>query len=149
MIVIDSNVFIKLFKKEADYETAKEFLNYVLTHNIPLYAPDLFKYEVIGIAQKFGFEIPKIQTLITSYENSILSIEAPISKVWQSAISMIQEGHPKSGYPSIYDSVYHCFTLEKGFLFITADDRHIKKTKKFGGIVLLRDWKIILENKKL
>jgi len=148
MIVIDSNIFIKLFKEETDYEIAKEFLNYALIHEIPLCAPDLFKYEVMAIAQKFRVDISEVEKLIQSYEKVILSIESLSAKTWKSAISMIQDGHIKSGFPSIYDSVYHCLALEKDFIFLTADDRHLKKTTKYGGVVLLNEWRTLFEGKK-
>ena len=54
---------------------------------------------------------------------------------------MVRSGHPKSGFPSLYNSCYHALAIERDMTFITADKRHKTKTKVFGHILLLNEWK--------
>ena len=49
-------------------------------------------------------------------------------------------GHEKSGFPSIYDSIYHALAIHEKAVFLTADKRHYEKSKSFGHICLLKDW---------
>ena len=63
------------------------------------------------------------------------------NECWQTVEKMVRSGHPKSGFPSLYDSCYHALAIERDMTFITADKRHKAKTKTFGHILLLNEWK--------
>jgi predicted nucleic acid-binding protein len=55
------------------------------------------------------------------------------------AIDITQQGHPQSGYPSIYDSVFHAMAICNDATLVTADRRHYEKTKQLGHIIQLKD----------
>jgi predicted nucleic acid-binding protein len=140
-IVIDSNIFIKIFKEEPDSSQAKELLTYVLENNISIVAPQLMITETIDVCL-----YNKVATASTLYDffetlidESILT-PALTKEVLKIACDMTHYGHEKSGYPTINDCLYHAYALDMGIAFITADGRHKKKTEKYGHIVLLSNW---------
>ena len=53
---------------------------------------------------------------------------------------IVSDGQKNSGFPSLYDSVYHALAINNNCHFVTADKRHEAKTKQFGHIVLLDQW---------
>ncbi len=46
----------------------------------------------------------------------------------------------------MYDSIYHAMAINRHTTFVTADNRHIAKTKQLGSILLLNDWQTLFEN---
>ena len=64
---------------------------------------------------------------------------------WAVAQKISENGNLKSGYPAMYDSVYHAMAIEGRGNFITADKKHYVKAQSFGSIYLLEDWKEPLE----
>lgn len=59
---------------------------------------------------------------------------------------MARTGHDKSGYPSIYDSIYQSLAMQVEGVFLTADKKHFAKTKQFKHICLLKDWETIFDH---
>ena len=60
---------------------------------------------------------------------------------------MAENGHPKSGFPSVYDAAYHVMAISDGGVFVTADKKHVAKTRPFGHVCLLGDYlKLFLED---
>jgi len=55
----------------------------------------------------------------------------------KTAVQIISQGHAKSGYPSIYDALFHAMALCNEAVFVTADKRHYAKTEQRGSICLL------------
>jgi predicted nucleic acid-binding protein len=51
----------------------------------------------------------------------------------------ISTGHIKSGYPSIYDALFHAMALCNKAVFVTADKHHYAKTQILGNICLLSE----------
>jgi len=49
-------------------------------------------------------------------------------------------GNAKAGYPALQDSIYHALALEGGGTFVTADKKHLIKTKSFCAVQLLEEW---------
>lgn len=139
-IVPDSNIFIKLLVPEHDAEQAFQFCHACLEQNIRFIVPELFRYEVTQVAYSKGCAITTIIELLQSYEDNGLICQPPKPPTWIRAGQMIDAAHPKSGYPSMYDTIYHALAIEKKTVFITADKRHYEKCKSFGHIALLHDW---------
>lgn len=44
------------------------------------------------------------------------------------------------GRPSLQDCIYHAVALVEGGTFVTADERHVRKTAHHGSVALLREW---------
>ena len=51
--------------------------------------------------------------------------------------------HEKSGFPTIYDSIYHALAIQLDAVFLTADKKHYAKAKEYGHIKLLSEWETI------
>ena len=140
-VVLDSNVFAKLFLNEPGRDTAAALLNYLNQRGIVVLEPEIFRYEVVSIAAQNGLSPTLANDQVDRFVRSGTSLVTLAPEVWTMALKMTETGHGKSGYPSIYDSAYHCLALANDALFITADQRHIAKAQQFGHIVHLDDWR--------
>lgn len=143
MIVIDSNIFAKLFVEEADSWQARSFFKYCINNNIPLTAPTLFFYEVLQIGVYYNFPVGEIYDLINEYLKFDLNLLELNRQDWLEVEKMTQSWHYKSGFPSLYDSSYHIVAIARDSIFLTADKRHQSKTNQFGSIELLDKWEDI------
>ena len=139
-LVIDSNVFAKLFINEADSETAKSFFIHCVSEDVSLLAPSLFEYELLQIALYYNYPVSKVVDQLVLYQQFNLSLINPDKKVWLQSEVIVSSGHKNSGFPSLYDSVYHALAISNDCNFVTADKRHEAKTNQFGHIILLDQW---------
>lgn len=142
-LIVDANVIAKMFVEEDDSQQAIDFLRGCVAKNIQVQAPELVKYEIAQIALKKKYNIDDVMGLFEDNIETLVEICAPDRQVWKEAEKICQHGHVKSGYPSMYDSVYHAMAIIKDGTFITADKRHYEKAKSFGHISLLKDWESI------
>lgn len=140
IIIPDSNVFIKLLIPEKDSKQAFQLCEAAVKNSVDFLVPELFRYEVIQVVYGKKCEIGKILELIEAYEESSLTCKNPTITEWKKSTEIIESGHPKSGSPSMYDSIYHALAIENDGVFITADRRHFEKSKSFGHIAMLSDW---------
>lgn len=44
--------------------------------------------------------------------------------------------------PQLRDSIYHAMAIERGGTFITADRKHIEKTRYLGHAIALSEWRL-------
>lgn len=146
-LVIDSNIFIKVLQLEPDSQTAREFLSYCNQYHINLVAPILFRYEVANVCVKNKVDMTKILALLDIYLQHKLTLVEPNRDEWLLAEKICQNGHEKSGYPSMYDSIYHALAIQRNTIFVTADNRHLVKAKQHGSIILLNDWQTLFDDK--
>jgi len=140
MIVVDSNVFAKLFIDEADSQQAKDFFRYCVSQEVPLLAPSLFTYEILQIATYYRYSIQDALAMVEDYKAFNLTLVELKSEEWELVENMVQTGHQNSGYPSLYDSCYHALAINNDCMFLTADRRHAVKAESFGHLQLLNDW---------
>ncbi|WP_315040582.1 type II toxin-antitoxin system VapC family toxin [Faucicola mancuniensis] len=145
-LIVDANVLIKILQDEPDSEIAIDFLTYCNSHFIHFYAPTLFQYEVINVATKKKVALDDTLNLLNFYKSANLTLQEPSYDDWLLAEKICQNGNEKSGYPSMYDSIYHAMAINRHTTFVTADNRHIAKTKQLGSILLLNDWQTLFEN---
>ena len=143
MVVPDANVFAKLFHREADSNEARMFFKVCATTNTKQFVPELFKYEIAQITRNYQESLTKTLNVFFAHEQSILRVLPPDRETWLLAEKISHDGHEKSGYPSIYDSIYHAMAIKLDATFLTADKRHYAKTKQHGHIKLLEDWESI------
>ena len=134
--VIDSSVFNKLYLDEVDRDKAQQLFIQAAAGEVLLYAPDLFYLEVVNTAQRCGVPINKVVDLLES-QKYLLQIRAVSDDERKKAIQIIASGHIKSGYPSIYDALFHAMALCNGDIYVAAGKRHYAKTHKLGNICLL------------
>ena len=142
-VVIDSCVFNKIYVDEPDRGNALAFLEYARSQKIALIAPSLLLYEVLAVAARTPFGAPAAFELIQDFQNGGFELVEMDEKIIGQAIVIANRGHPKSGYPSLYDSTYHALAMVRGGLFLTSDAKHVAKAASFGSVVALRDWETV------
>ena len=136
--VIDSSVFNKLYLDEADRDKAQQLFIQAASDKVHLLAPDLLYLEVVNTAQRCGVPVDSVVELLES-QKYLLQMRAVSDDERKKAIQIIANGHAKSGYPSIYDALFHAMALCNEAVFVTADKRHYAKTQTLGSICLLSD----------
>ena len=140
-LIVDANVIGKLFLDEDDYPIARAFVGAVAQRRAKLFAPTILTTEVFGIAIHNGLDFNIPAQVLQQLEAATLTLIEPNTTLWQRAYAMAQTGNKKAGYPSLQDSLYHALAIETGGTFITADKRHLAKTKHLGHAVHLHDWR--------
>jgi predicted nucleic acid-binding protein len=144
VVVVDACVFNKLFLLETDRNQAVELIKYLTENDNRIIAPALMFYEILASAIYAKVDIAKVYALLEKQQKINLKLLEPDFTTLQTAKAITDAGHPKSGYPSFYDAIYHALAIENACKFVTADVRHYEKTKHLGYIVLLADWKKFL-----
>jgi predicted nucleic acid-binding protein len=146
ILVADSSVFNKLYLDEVDRDKAVYLFSLSASRITQLIAPTLLFYEVVHTSQSYGLPLKTIvQLLNRQTEKNLILIEPSLDHI-QKALEVIDTGHPKSGYPSIYDAIFHAIAIVEDTFLVTADKKHFAKTKNLGHILLLddvenlRDW---------
>lgn len=142
-IVLDANVIAKVFIDESDSNQAVDLMRYCIREKIAIIAPELLRYEIANILIKKQLPINKVMGFFEEQISHIIQYTNPSLQEWIKAEEIAQTGHEKSGYPSMYDSIYQSIAIERNALFITADKRHFSKTESFGHILKLEDWEVI------
>ena len=103
-----------------------------------LVAPKLLFYEVLSTAHYYKLPLDPIFDLLQSQIDVTLCLLDPTEAHIRQAFDISSKGHAKSGYPHIYDSIFHAIAIVEKGIFITADKKHFEKTKAFGHISLLK-----------
>ncbi len=141
MIVIDANIFNKLFLQEPDSDQALLFFDTAAAQDKRLIAPSLFRYEIWESARRNSFPLETINDLITLHEKHNFELIEPTTAHMLKAEEIASHGNKNSGFPSMYDSIYHAIAIVENGHFLTADRTHALKTGKFGNLTLLKGWK--------
>jgi predicted nucleic acid-binding protein len=134
--VIDSSVFNKLYLDEADRDKAQQLFIKAASGEVMLFAPDLLYLEVVNTAQRCGVPIDGVVELLEA-QRYLMQLRAVTNDERKQALQIIASGHDKSGYPSIYDAIFHAMALCNRAVLVTADKRHYAKTQMLGSINLL------------
>ena len=143
-IVIDACVFAKIFIKEPDREQAIALLRALADKDITIVVPQLFFYEIMSVAKYGNIDISHVLQILETYKKTNLQLLEPDLNTLKTAVAITDKGHPKSGYPSFYDAIYHAMALSLDCLFITADKRYYEKTRQLGKIAFLENWEKIV-----
>ncbi|MCK5871958.1 MAG: type II toxin-antitoxin system VapC family toxin [Methylococcales bacterium] len=136
--VVDSSVFNKLYLDEVDRDKAQQLFIQAASGQIMLLAPDLLYLEVINTAQRCDVPLKAVIELL-EVQKHLMKMRSVTDKERKKAVEIVADGHEKSGYPSIYDAIFHAMALCNQGIFITADKRHYAKTHALGGICLLSE----------
>ncbi len=136
--VIDSSIFNKLYLDEADRDKAQQLFIHAAADKAILLAPDLLFLEVVNTAQRCGVPINSVVDLLEA-QKYLLDMRAVNDAERKKAIQIMANGHIKSGYPSIYDALFHAMAICNNAIFVTADKRHFGKTQLLGSICLLSE----------
>lgn len=136
--VIDSSVFNKLYLDEPDRDKAQRFFVKAASAEITLLAPDLLYLEVVNTAQRCGIPLNVVVELLEA-QSYLMKMRAVTHAERKYALQIIRNGHDKSGYPSIYDAIFHAMAVCNDAILVTADQRHYAKTQALGNICLLSE----------
>ena len=128
---------------EADSEAARRFLHACATGKARILVPEHFMYELINVCQRLNIAIQNALELFETMQGSILTVVTPGHSAWLLAEKIANDGHEKSGFPSIYDSIYHSLAIESEAVFATADKRYYAKAEHHSRICLLENWESI------
>ena len=140
-LVLDTSVLVKLFLAEADRETVIHLFETAAMGEVRLIAPNLILYEALAVAQAYDV-VEQVAGLLFAQVGFTLHLLEPTAAQWQQALKIINKGHRKSGFPSIYDAMFHAIALEMDAIFLTADQRHYAKTHTLGNIALLQEFSL-------
>ena len=143
IIILDTNIAVKILHEEQDTEIAQCFLEECTINNVRILVPEHFLYELINVCQRLGVEVANALKFFDAMKGSILTIVTPDNPTWLLAETIAKEGNKKSGFPSMYDSIYHATAIKLNTVFLTADKKHHAKTQHYGHIKLLEDWESI------
>ncbi len=136
-IVIDACVFSALLHKEAYSDAARQTIRQLVEDDYSLIVPDLFLYELLSVAKHKRADVSATLRFFRFFTASSLKVVALSDEIAIEASRISDQGHPKSGFPSIYDSVYHALAILLDTDFITADKKHYLKTQHLGHIRLI------------
>lgn len=137
--IIDANIAVKLLFEEQDSDIAHAFFVSVIQEDHRLFVPDHFLYELMNVSLRLKLEAKDVLELFQRLQSMSLTVVTPQSSIWLLAEKICKDGHPKSGFPSIYDSIYHALAIELEGIFVTADKRHFEKTKHWQHMKLLSE----------
>ncbi|ANT48800.1 type II toxin-antitoxin system VapC family toxin [Mesorhizobium amorphae] len=141
MIVVDASVFVKLLKQEEDSKAARDLTDRMLEEGQGYLAPSIALYETLSAALHVELPLATVGQLFEQFRELGLAIEDPTVEELATAEKIATSSKGGNGYPTLFDSIYHAMAIERGGTFVTADQRHFAKTKEFGSVVLLADWK--------
>lgn len=141
IIVLDANILIKILHQEHDTDEANGLLQACTKRQVTVLVPEHFFYEVTNVCNHLDIEIARVLDLYEALKSSILTVAAPQRDTWLLAEKIAGQGHRKSGFPSMYDSIYHALAIHAEGVFVTADKRHFEKAQSFEHICQLKDWR--------
>lgn len=142
MIVVDASVFNKLYLDEHDSNQARDLFTAVLERGIEVTAPQLLTYEVLATALHYGVTFKVVLDILGALRAAGMRLVEPDLAVLERAQTMASSGIKRSDCPQLQDCIYHALAIETGGVFLTADEKHFNKTKHYGNIALLRDYRI-------
>ena len=140
-IILDASIAVKILHTEPDSENARELLEKCILENREILVPEHFLYEVMNVCQRLSIEAINALTLFDAMKESIVTVMTPQRETWLLAEKISRAGHQKSGFPTMYDSIYHALAVETNGIFVTSDQRHFAKTQHFYHICLLKHWR--------
>jgi predicted nucleic acid-binding protein len=145
--VVDSSVIAKLFLAEEERDKAQALLQQAIDGKAVLRCPALMLYEVTNVFIIQGIEVDaikhnlaKLQGLI---DHGILAIIAPTVAHLEKTVELAATDTGGLGHISSYDAVFHALALQEGGIFITADKKHVQRTRSlFGAVMALADFPV-------
>jgi predicted nucleic acid-binding protein len=141
-LVLDANIYVKLFKKEADTEQVRDLIATILRDKRKILAPSIVINETVRTLEVHNIDISQACRFFNALIESSLEIVEVSSDLINATLDITKQGHQKSGYPTFSDSMYQAIAIQRQALFITADKRHYEKTKHLGNIDLLNSSKL-------
>lgn len=140
-LVLDASILVKLFRREEDSGIAKAAITSWAERQRQLLAPHLVVYETLSVAlhYKVPFGIPL--GLIADLRRTGLRLVHPTMQELKRAEAIARlRPQPQARPPQLRDSIYHAMAIERGGTFVTADLKHVEKTRHLGNVLALTEW---------
>ena len=137
--MLDASVILKWLlqdpAREADTARASGLVESIILNQVEILQPVHWLAEVAAVIARLS-----PQTAIEDVE-LLAAMQFPTSDqpnvIRRATALAIETGH------HLFDTLYHAVALEQeDATFITADDRYLEKSGRYGRIVALRDWTI-------
>lgn len=132
-IIPDASVILKWvlpIDNEADAALALQLRDYALQGEVLLSVPALWQYEVGNtLARRFPEHAGELLAALVQFE----MLEPEPTNAWREATLELT----KDFGVTFYDAAYHALALVSGGIFVTADQRYIKKAQSIGSALPL------------
>ena len=136
IVVPDASVLLKWVLRrddEAHTAAALSLREEAVFGSIELVAPQLWLYEVGNtLARRFPEEVGDLLASLVDFRLT----EARPDSEWRAHAVFLAVTYGVS----FYDAAYHATALARGGLFVTADERYVRRAAQAGGVVALREW---------
>ncbi len=141
MIVVDASVFIdSLFSSSAErYQKSIGFLR--AANGLPLYAPRIFRVELIAVARRIGFK---------GKRQDLLRIVEKLNIIGEDNIINVAEYVADHIHPRAVDAYYIATAVVTGSMLVSNDKLMVRNSKKarIEAYYLLEEYQIILNRLK-
>lgn len=141
MLVLDASVLVKLFRDEAESAAARSLVGHCAERHVPFLAPGLALYELLSVALHYEIPFEMPIELVKRLRQTGFRLVEPSAREILKAEQIAKSDSPSHGFPQLKDSIYHAMAIERGATFVTADAKHLARTRSFGHITLLADWR--------
>ncbi len=136
IVVPDASVLLKWVlhaSDEPDTEKALALRQAAISGVATLVVPRLWLYEVGNtLTRRFPAQAEPLLEALLDFGLT----EARRSPRWLRQTVSLARQHGVT----FYDAAYHATALVRGGVFVTADERYVRRAEGTGGVVLLRDW---------
>lgn len=135
-VVPDASVLLKWVLRapdEPDTEKALALREATISGAVTMVVPRLWLYEVGNtLTRRFPAQAEALLEALLDFG----LIEARRSPRWlRQTVSLAMEYGV-----TFYDAAYHATALVCGGVFVTADERYVRRAASAGGLMLLREW---------
>lgn len=136
IVVPDASVLLKWVlpgDDEPDAGTALRLREEAIAGAIELVVPQLWIYEVGNtLARRFPGDADQLLASLVDFRLT----EARPDSAWRAqAVSLAVACEV-----SFYDAAYHATALVRGGVFVTADERYVRRASQAGGVAALSRW---------
>lgn len=137
LIIMDTSVLLKWFvKEEEDIEQVQILKTRFAKKDFKVLVPALTGWELNNY---FGREFSKEEAI--QHFNDYRSLQFTETMLSLEISYLAFKIMKKCPGVSFYDASYHALALHYSGLYLTADKKHYEKSKSFGHIQLLKDYK--------
>jgi predicted nucleic acid-binding protein len=141
MLVLDASVLVKLFRDEPDSAVAYSLVKHCADKQVAFLSPGLALYELLSVALHYEVSFTVPIELVKRLRQTGFRLVEPSAREILKAEQIARANSPSHGFPQLKDSIYHAMAVERGATFVTADAKHLARTRSFGHITLLADWR--------
>lgn len=138
IVTPDASVLLKWVlpgENERDTDEALALRDEALAGRLELVVPQLWIYEVGNtLARRFSDEAGELLAALADFGFT----EARLDARWRSRAVSLSVTYGVA----FYDAAYHAVALALGGVFVTADERYLRRVSGAGGISSLRRWRM-------